>query len=72
MITIYSSANTSYKGLAEDNKPTNARNGDRFYEIDTGALLLYNESAGEWNVFKSFVEPTSNLVGSGRVGYMIL
>lgn len=72
MITVYSGKNTTYKGLSSDTKPTGCRNGDRFKEIDTGAVLIYNEAAAEWNVFYSSVDPMSNLVGSGRVGYLVI
>lgn len=72
MITVFSGINTIYKLLSTDQKPTGCRNGDRLKEIDTGALLLYNGATSEWNVFYSKVDPASNLVGSGRVGYMVI
>lgn len=72
MVTALSALNTKYKGLSTDTKPTTGRNGDRFLEIDTGALLLFDEANMEWKVFISKVDPTSNLVGSGRVGYLLL
>ena len=72
MVTVFSAINTSYKGLSTDNKPTKARNGDRFFEIDTQALLLFDEENMQWQVLKSKTDPVSSLVGIGRVGYMII
>ena len=72
MITVFSGINTSYKGLSTDKKPTKARNGDRFFEIDTQALLLFDEQNSQWQVFKSKTDPVSSLIGVGRVGYMII
>lgn len=38
-----------YCGLSSDDKTTiNARNGDQFYEIDTGVHYRYNEASNEW------------------------
>ena len=70
MITRFSGTNVVYKGLSEDSKPAYARNGDRFIEIDTGALLIFDEVNTSWYVLVSKTDPTSNLVGAGRVGYM--
>lgn len=70
MITRFSAINVVYKGLGADSKPANARNGDRFIEIDTGALLIFDEENTAWRELVSVVDPTSNLVGYGRVGYM--
>ena len=36
-------------GLSEDEKPVGAvKNGDRFLEMDTGALYLYDEVGRRW------------------------
>lgn len=36
-------------GLAEDEKPVGTvKNADRFLEMDTGALYLYDEVGGKW------------------------
>ena len=70
MITKFSGINTVLKGLGADPKPLSARNGDRFIEIDTGALLLFDEESMGWLVMVTKTDPTSNLVGLGRVGYM--
>jgi len=72
MITRFCEDNTTFKGLSSDTKPLGMRNGDRFIEIDTGALLLYNEENPGWIPFVSNVDPASHLVGFGRVGYMII
>lgn len=72
MITTYGGANTIYKGLSSDTKPVPARNGDRFIEMDTGALLIFDEENTAWQLFVSNIDPTSNLVGFGRVGYMVI
>ena len=70
MITRFSGTNVVYKGLSDDDKPVDARNGDRFIEMDTGALLIFDEVNTAWYVLVSKTDPTSNLVGTGRVGYM--
>ena len=72
MITVFSGINTTYELKSSDPKPQGCRNGDRLKEIDTGALLIYNGATSEWNVFYSKVDPASNLVGYGRVGYMVI
>lgn len=72
MITRYSAVNTIYKGLSGDIKPAGARNGDRYIEMDTGSLLIFDEENTAWRPFVSQIDPTSNLVGFGRVGYMIV
>jgi hypothetical protein len=72
MITAPSLINTFYKLLSSDKKPTGCRNGDRIREMDTGTILIYNEETAEWNVFNSKVSPSSDLAGSGRVGYMVV
>lgn len=72
MITVFSGANTIHKGLSGDTKPVPARNGDRYIEMDTGALLIFDEENTAWRPFVSQIDPTSNLVGFGRVGYMII
>ena len=72
MITAFSGDNVIYKGIAEDSKPADARNGDRFIEMDTGALLIFDEENTAWRVLVTKTDPTSNLVGFGRVGYMII
>ena len=36
-------------GLSADEKPTGTcKNADRFFEMDTGELYLYDEAGGEW------------------------
>ena len=72
MITTFGGENVIYKGVAEDSKPADARNGDRFIEMDTGALLIFDEANTAWRVLVTKIDPTSNLVGFGRVGYMII
>lgn len=44
---------TEYFGLSTDTKPTDARNGSKFTEIDTGVILMYDEENGEWNEVSS-------------------
>lgn len=42
-------ANKSYKGLSTDAKPTDGvSNGDSFYEMDTGALYMFDEDGKQW------------------------
>lgn len=72
MITKFGAINTKYKGLSSDAKPTGCRNGDRFLEIDTRVLLMYDEEGQGWNVIVSTTDPVSNLVGFGRIGYMAI
>lgn len=47
MVTV-DNQTTTYNGLATDTKPTDARNGDAFIEIDTGKLFVYDEENVEW------------------------
>ena len=42
---------TEYVGLKKDTKPTEARNGDTFLEIDTGDKYIYDESGSQWVKF---------------------
>ena len=44
MITT-SNLTTEYRGLSTDTKPTEARNGDLFIEIDTGNLYIFDADA---------------------------
>jgi len=37
-----------YYGLSSDEKPAGAKNADVFYEMDTHAVYLYDESGGQW------------------------
>ena len=37
-----------YFGLSSDAKPSGAKNADVFYEMDTHAVYLYDESGGQW------------------------
>lgn len=48
MITT-SNMTTEYRGLSTDSKPTEARNGDLYIEIDTGSLYIYDEENDEWD-----------------------
>lgn len=72
MVTVFGAKNVRYKGMAADTKPTNARNGDRFIEMDKRSLYLYDEANATWRLMTSNLDPTSNLVGLGQVGYMII
>ena len=35
-------------GLSTDTKPTNVANGSKFYEIDTGATLMFDYVSKTW------------------------
>lgn len=37
-----------YFGLSGDSKPTNAKNADIFYEMDTKKVFLFDEAGGSW------------------------
>ena len=37
-----------YYGNSADTKPTNAKNADRFIEMDTVKLYLFDEDSGNW------------------------
>jgi len=52
MITI-DNLTTAYNGLSTDEKPTDARNGDTFYEIDTKKTYAFNKESGQWGVLKT-------------------
>lgn len=39
---------TNFNGLSSDTKPTTARNGDTFYEMDTSTLYAFDADGGEW------------------------
>ena len=39
---------TVFNGLSTDTKPTEARNGDKFRELDTGTTYIFDEDGGEW------------------------
>ena len=69
---------TEYYGLSSDTKPS-SKNGDSFTEIDTGKRYLFNEAGSAW------IEQagggggggggdtkSSDKVGTGQAGYMIL
>ena len=47
MVTVDNST-TCFNGLSTDEKPIGGRNGDMFYEIDTGALYAYDEQNQTW------------------------
>lgn len=42
---------TEYRGLSTDTKPTDARNGDTFIEIDTGIVFIYDAESQAWLQF---------------------
>ena len=52
-----------YYGLSTDTKPTEARNGDKFTEINTGKTFLYDETGEEWDE-----QPASGGGGGGGGG----
>ena len=72
MVTVYGANNNKYKGLSGDTMPTQCRNGDRFIEIDGDGVFLYDEQNHQWLLFTTQSDPTSSLVGFGRVGYMVI
>lgn len=37
-----------FRGLSTDNKPTNAKNGDIYAEMDTGKMWIYDEQNARW------------------------
>lgn len=37
-----------YRGLSTDNKPTNAKNGSVFVEMDTGKIFIFDEENAQW------------------------
>lgn len=39
---------TEYNGLSTDTKPLEARNGDKFTEMDTGDIYYFDEESGDW------------------------
>ena len=45
---ITSDTRTEYFGLSTDSKPTNAHNGDKYTEINTGKTFLYDEAGAQW------------------------
>lgn len=64
---------TIYRGIGDDIKPTTGvRNGDRFFEMDTSRLFIFNETAKQWEMFSTGTDVTAALVGIGAVGYMII
>lgn len=40
--------NREYRGLSTDSKPTDAQNGDVFFEMNTSKAYMFNEDAGTW------------------------
>ena len=52
MVTI-DNLTTAYNGLSSDEKPTEARNGDTFYEIDTKKTYAFNKESGQWGVLST-------------------
>lgn len=47
MVTI-DNLTTNYNGTSQDQLPEGCRNGDTFFEVDTGILYAYDEENGEW------------------------
>ena len=47
MVTVDNLTN-SYVGLSTDSKPTDARNGSTFIEMDTSKQYAYNDSGSQW------------------------
>lgn len=45
--TTRTSVVTNY-GLSTDTKPTTAKNGDVFFEMDTSKAYMYNEASTTW------------------------
>ena len=39
-----------YRGLSTDDKPTDAKNGELFLEMDTGNVYIFNEASHTWVV----------------------
>ena len=39
---------STFYGLSEDDKPTNAKNGSVFIEIDTGKSYMYSAGDDTW------------------------
>lgn len=37
-----------FRGLSSDSKPTNARNGTIYVEMDTGKMWIYDEQNARW------------------------
>lgn len=48
MVTVWDTMNTTYQGLSTDTKPTDARNGDIFAEMDTDSVYIFDEENAEW------------------------
>lgn len=72
MVTI-NRLTTVYRGIGDDTKPTaGVRNGDRFFEMDTSRLFIFNGADKQWEIFSSGTDVTAALVGIGAVGYMII
>lgn len=44
----YSKQTDEYVGLSTDTKPTDARNGSSFYEMDTKKMFLFDAEHGQW------------------------
>lgn len=55
MVTV-ATFTTEYFGLKDGSKPTSARNGDKFTEIDTGKIYLYDEEGAQWVQFPPAAE----------------
>lgn len=58
MITLEGSGSSrplSFRGLSTDTKPTTSygdleiRNGDQFFEMDSGSVFFFDESTNTWN-----------------------
>ena len=72
MVTI-DRLTTSWNGISSDTKPNqNVRNGSKYREMDTSRTYMFDEESQMWLIFKSGTDITSNKVGIGAVGFMVI
>lgn len=48
MVDGKASFSTNYTGLSTDARPAGAKNGDTFFEMDTGEVYMYDGGSSDW------------------------